>query len=89
MSFDEKFERFKNLYPEKQLNFSEYLTEDLMGDSMEDSTEVQYVERTMYKSKKEQISDKEVENISTENTPKKDPAVTPPFLYKVSQKIFI
>ncbi|XP_077274006.1 uncharacterized protein LOC143903871 isoform X1 [Temnothorax americanus] len=86
MSFDEKFERFKNLYPEKQLNFSEYLTEDLMGDSMEDSTEVQYVERTMYKSKKEQISDKEVENISTENTPKKDPAVTPPFLYKVTKK---
>ncbi|XP_071653681.1 uncharacterized protein [Temnothorax longispinosus] len=80
MSFKEEFnKRFKNLYPEKQLNLSEYVKEDLPGDSMEDSTEVQYVERTMYKMKKEQISDNEVEQ---------DLAAPPPVLYKFTKKVW-
>ncbi|XP_071581182.1 TD and POZ domain-containing protein 5-like [Temnothorax nylanderi] len=68
------------LYLEKRLNLTEYSTEDSTEDSMEDSTEVQYIERKLHKMEKKQISDKEVENISTENTPKKEQTVSPPFL---------
>ncbi|XP_024894071.1 uncharacterized protein LOC112468903 [Temnothorax curvispinosus] len=42
---------------------------------MEDPTEEQ-----IHKMGEEQISDKEVENVSTENTPKKEQTVSPPFL---------
>ncbi|XP_071653474.1 uncharacterized protein [Temnothorax longispinosus] len=54
--------------------------EDATEDSMDDSTEEQYIERKIHKMGEKQISDKEVENISTENTLKKEQTVSSPFL---------
>ncbi|XP_071653682.1 uncharacterized protein [Temnothorax longispinosus] len=72
MSFEEKYKRSKTLYPEKQLNLSEYLKENLPGDSMEDSTKEQ-----IHKMEEAQISDKEVEIIPSENTLEKKQTVSP------------
>ncbi|XP_024878375.1 protein maternal effect lethal 26-like [Temnothorax curvispinosus] len=75
----------EKLYLEKRLSLTESSakesTDDSMqdstDDSMEDLTEEQYIERKLHKM---EISDKEVEDISTENTPKKEQTILSPYL---------